>query len=73
MPNGEENGPQSGFAGPPVDQGEEVAVNVPTPEELDELDQSMGIDRKPMGPEDQQDTQVALNEPPADVPPTPVG
>jgi hypothetical protein len=70
MSNGESNGPQSGDAGQPADQGEQVAANPPTPEELDQLDQSMTTERKPMGPEDQQQTEVAQNEPPADVPPT---
>lgn len=71
MSNGDATAPQSGDAGQPVDQGEAVAdVSPPTPEELDQLDQSMSTDRKPMGPEDEAPTQVAENEPPADVPPS---
>jgi hypothetical protein len=72
MSNGDGEQPAQGSAGEPAeqDEGTIASADVPTAEQLDELDRNMGVERKPMGPQDEE-TAVAEGEgTPSDAPPT---
>jgi hypothetical protein len=74
MSNGDEQ-PQQVDAGAAADQQDDqggvASSEVPSGEELDQLDADMGVDRKPMGPLDELDSLVAEGEgTPSDAPPT---